>query len=86
MIHMYYTYMGESLLEVLHGLAKPGGGRREVGDWPLNDALKHEIHLPSSTREALEASEVRPWKYGGGEEGGEGGGESKIHEADERCV
>ena len=72
----------------VQGGVAPGGvtwpdrawvSRREVSDWPLNDALKHEIHLPSSTQEALEASEVRPWKCGGGEEGGEGGGGSKIH-------
>jgi hypothetical protein len=43
-IHMYCTYMGESFPEVLHGLVKPGGGRREVSHWLLNDALKHEMH------------------------------------------
>jgi hypothetical protein len=43
-IHMYCTYMGESLPEVLHGLVKPGGGRREVSHWLLNDALNHEMH------------------------------------------
>ena len=43
-IYMYCTYMGESLPEVLHGLAKPGGGRREVSYWPLIDALDYEMH------------------------------------------
>ena len=80
-IHMYCTYIGESLLEVLQGLAKPGGGRREVSHWRLNDALKHEIDLPSGTREVLEALEVRPWKCGGSEEAGEEGGRSRSYKA-----
>jgi hypothetical protein len=36
--------MGELLPEVLHGLVKPGGDRREVSHWLLNDALNHELH------------------------------------------
>jgi hypothetical protein len=66
--------MGKLLLEPSHGPERPGQELRIVSCWTLNGA-SNDIVL---TLSMLNTLIMPPWKSGGGEEGGEEEGTSKV--------